>query len=117
MKILPKISLSVLLVIVMIIQPVVFSYAMADMNHNHHAVAESSDMNHQHMNHDDTLMSDYEPASVNNCCASPACGGAIASTISNSSSHFSFDYLLISNISRQSVVLSSETKPPQKISA
>jgi len=119
-----KISLKLILVITMIIQPVVFSYAMANVYHNHQNTSlisqhhngdhNSTHADLNHSGHNQNMNSDSD--SMDNCCASPACSGAMASSISLSTAQVLFVFSPTVNISRKGVVLSAEIKPPKRFS-
>ncbi len=119
-----KISLKLVLIITMIIQPVVFSYAMASVHHNHQISSQMS-QNHDgdhnstheglsHSEHNQNI--DTESDLMGNCCASPACSGAMASSVSHLTSQTLFEYSPTINISRKGIVPSTEIKPPKRFS-
>ena len=119
-----KISLNLTLVIIMIIQPVMFSYAMANMHHNHHGAIETAhnyDQHHSavfehgnHAGHEQNSESDSDV--MTNCCASPACSGAIISSFSSHPPEVPFEHLSAINTSQKGVVLAADTKPPRSFS-
>jgi len=135
-----------MLVIVLIIQPVMFSYAMANINHNHHnhgsqshdhQKGQQSGSGHHAMHNahsdvdlmpeleseaqaDASLSADHASGAdgyMGNCCASPACSGAMASSFLPESETATHDYPPIVNTIQKSIELFSEAKPPKQISA
>jgi len=119
-----NISLKLLLIITMIIQPVVFSYAMANIYHNHQNISQmpqihdgdhnSTHVDLSHSGHSQNI--DSESDSMGNCCASPACSGAMASSVSLFTAQALFEYFPTINTLRKGIVLSADIKPPKRFS-
>ena len=116
-----------LLVIIMMIQPTMFSYAMASMSfgmdHSQHQTSVSTEMSHgglhsmggdvadaQHQNHGDSA----NPDMSNDCCNSAMCCPAavvdVYATLDGKSSTFSAS----TNLSWEGVNLPTEIKPPRR---
>ena len=111
--------LRLVLVAIMVIQPVMFSYAMADVNHNHRSVIVSEQSySHYHVLSEHQSHGDYQQSddthSANNCCASPACSGAVVSTMVLHSSPVPSECLSEINMLGDSAVLFAESKPPRQ---
>jgi len=115
-KALAKTSLTFLLLTTLVIQPVMFSYAMASMSHHdgHMMMNTSHQMDHGAM-HDHTMSSDTDEQSsvLDNCCASPACAGAPLSSFDLSITRHITPYTLTSSHFWSGIIIPSEIKPPR----
>jgi hypothetical protein len=118
--------LKLLLLITMVVEPVMFTYAMAGMGHHNGAdnsmAAEfglhcQSSISHDMCMADDSSQQQHDNAKkvMDDCCSTPACGpAAVSNLILPISEAFSETYLPL-NISRAGIVLPSEIKPPRSL--
>jgi len=121
-----KTLLKLLLLITLVVEPVMFSYAMAGMGHHHGAnnsmAAEyglhfQSSMSHDMAMPDDSSHQQHDKVktAMNDCCSTPACCPAVVSGfVLPVNDVFSETYLPL-NVSWAGIVLPSEIKPPRSL--
>jgi len=131
-----KILLKLMLIAILAIQPVVFSYAMAGMHHSQHqntteltTAMSLHDNQHekQHKDHHSALHNTVSPDQVmnhassddkhggmlDNCCDTAACGVATIGYIHLVLPQFHFEYVLITHLPMTSADLTTEVRPPR----
>lgn len=124
----PKIGktiLKLLLVITMLIEPAVFSYAMAGGGHSHDGsavMAPAHDSHHASMSpgadevHKSSGQNQVDGNGfLDNCCSAPACGAAMPSGFGSPISETPSRHYISFVISWEGVVLPSEIKPPRNL--
>jgi len=109
-----------LLIIIMLIQPVAFSYAMTSMDHNHHAMTVVDRHDGHHAMHESMVDADEQHAQedgsvLDNCCYTAACSPAamMSSLMPSTSAHP--HYVTSCDASMKSIDLPSEIKPPRPL--
>ena len=114
--------IKLLLIITMVVQPVMASYAMAAMNHSQHQAAtvveqghEGHHAMHQGMTPMQQQQDDDDMSAMNDCCNSAACCPAAVVEIvvmpCNSDSDFSISPYTV----RDGIDLPAEIKPPRPL--
>lgn len=114
--------IKLLMIITMVVQPVVVSYAMAAMNHSQHqatAVVEQGHDGHHAMMHQGMSPMQHQDnddmSAMNDCCNSAACCPAAVVEIVvmpyNSESDFSISPYTV----RDGIDLPAEIKPPRPL--
>jgi len=118
--------LKFLLLVTLVVEPVMFSYAMAGMGHHHDAnnsmTAEfglhfQSSMSHDISTPDNALHQQRHKVKkvMDDCCSSPACCAAVVSTFVLPDNEFLYESYLPFNMFWKGIVLPSETKPPRSL--
>jgi hypothetical protein len=107
--------LNILLIITLVVQPVMFTYAMASMSHGHHvSMAMSHDMNTHHAMQIDDASSSSSSVMLDDCCKTPACSPAVLTSSLDVQHIPAVHHDLSFNVSMMSVDLPSENKPPRR---
>ncbi len=102
--------LKLLLLIIMVIEPVLFFYAMAG-SHDESSVSMSQNMNAStHYSH-----TGDSKGKMNNCCSTPACGAAVFSSFSPPATEALFQYFAPFNLTWKGVILPTAIKPPRSL--
>ena len=116
-----KTALKLLLIVIMAIQPVAITHAMASMDHSQHQTMlanEHSHEGHHHAMHQDRVNGQHDNTGnddTSNCCNTSACCPAGIVAISTLERMPVPEYVTYLHISWKGVFLPSETKPPQRL--
>lgn len=110
-----------LLIITMVIQPVILSYAMVGMDHGRHYSVDNVhyQVEHHHLKHARNILTADRQTDNNtggvldNCCFSTACGPAAVSVAVVTPEITNFIFPLPLNSSAEGVYLPVRFKPPQ----
>ncbi len=125
-KLTGKIVFKLVLMIIMVIQPVAVTHAMASMDYSHHRTASVSadmhhDEHHQMMNHEQMdghighQESSDNNSDMNDCCNTSACCPAAIFEIMTLEHIQAPEYSAHLHTSWKGVILPSETKPPRRL--
>jgi len=117
-----KTILKLLLAIIMVVQPVSFSYAMASMTLSHHAITPVSSHNEQHPMNDVMLVSDEQSThkgggESGKCCQSTVCSPASVASVATVGCKSKSQRIMSVVITLKSIDLPTEIKPPRNLSA
>ncbi len=109
-----------MLIITMGVQPVMFSYAMANMDHSHHQASVVAGQNHDghHVMHDDVSLAepqDADTGALNDCCNSAACCPAAVADIDVMLHEPNTLSFVSSHTSWEGIDLPAEVKPPRSL--
>ena len=115
-----KVVTILLLIVTMVIQPVIFSYAMAGMDHGrHYSVNKVQYQVDHHVNHArNILTADHQPdndsgGALDDCCYSTVCGPAAVLVAAVTSEITNFLFPLPHDSSAEGIHLPVKFKPPQ----
>ena len=125
-----KTLLKLLLLVTMVVEPVLLSYTMAGVGHQHsgfgmtselkqeHGAEHSSSSHHSmHMMHDTAAhhVNMEDSGEMENCCATPACAAAAMQSLSILDAEIHTPMYTALHVSWKAIVLPSDTKPPRQL--